>query len=181
MSKLILFEIVTLDGFFADEEGTQEWHKPGKEVDAFALEQMKTAKAMVFGRKTHEYMATYWPTEKGIQAEPEIAGYMNKLPKIVFSRNGRYTKQWQNSRLAAQPLKKEIESLKKEYNGNIFVFGSADLVDGLVKENLIDEFRLLVNPEVIVEGIPLFKSKISMKLSEIKSFPDNEVLMIYTK
>lgn len=173
--------MVTLNEFFADEEGTQEWHKPGKEVDAFALEQMKTAKAMVFGRKTHELMATFWPTEEGKQAEPEIAEYMNKLPKIVFSRSGRYARQWQNSRLTTQPLKEEIESLKKEHKGNIFVFGSADLVDNLVKENLIDEFRLLVDPEVIGRGSPLFRRKISLNLSEVKSFPDNEVLIIYTK
>ncbi len=86
VSKLIMWNMVTLDGYF---EGAKKWDLDfhnivwGDELDQFSIEQLKQCNALVFGRVTYEGMAAYWTTA---QSEPgEVADFMNKIPKIVFS------------------------------------------------------------------------------------------------
>src|SRR5688572_29526951 len=84
MRKLIMWNVITLDGYF---EGVKNWELPwheqvwGEELKQFSLEQLKSADMLVFGRVTYEGMAAYWQTARGA-----IADYMNSLPKVVCSR-----------------------------------------------------------------------------------------------
>ncbi len=85
MRKLILWNIITLDGYF---EGNQNWDLPfhtvvwGQELEKLSIEQLHSADYLVFGRVTYEGMAAYWTKEEG-----EIADLMNRIPKLVFSKN----------------------------------------------------------------------------------------------
>ena len=87
MRNLIMWNLVTLDGYF---EGAKSWdldwhnYAWGEELERFSIEQLKTIDALLFGRVTYEGMASYWTTAKGEVAESADA--MNRIPKIVFSK-----------------------------------------------------------------------------------------------
>lgn len=155
MSKLIIWNLVTLDGYF---EGEKPWDMDfhnkawGTELQALSEEFGREAEALVFGRRTYEGMASYWKT-----AEPgTITSYMNALPKLVASRTLTEA-DWNNSRVTAD-IAGELKRLKAGSSKNLYIFGSADLMDSLLGEQgLIDELMLCVVPVLAGKGNPLFK------------------------
>ncbi|WP_018992791.1 dihydrofolate reductase family protein [Aromatoleum toluclasticum] len=153
MRKLIMWNLVTLDGYF---EGAKSWDLPwhervwGEELERFSLEQLESADALLFGRVTYEGMAAYWQTEQG-----NIADYMNSLPKVVCSRTLQ-TAAWNNTTLVKDKVAEEVARLKQQGNGNIFVFGSADLSRTLMNEGLFDEYRIGIAPVIHGSGRLLF-------------------------
>ncbi len=169
MSKLIMWNIITLDGYF---EGEKNWELPfleivwGSEMERFSLEQLNSTDYLVFGRTTYEGMAAYWKTAQG-----EIADFMNKLPKIVCSRTLNSV-DWNNSILIKENVADEIAKLKAKGNKDMYVFGSANLSETLIKENLFDEYRICIAPVIAGKGRYLFpKGLPERKLSLISSEP----------
>jgi dihydrofolate reductase len=169
MAKLIMWNIITLDGYF---EGEKNWdlsfHETiwGPEAERFSLDQLYSCSYLVFGRVTFEGMADYWKTAKG-----EIADLMNALPKIVCSRTLNRA-DWNNSVLIKENVAGEIASLKKKNEKDMYVFGSANLSETLIKENLIDEYRICIAPVIAGKGRPLFAHGLpAKKLSLVSSQP----------
>lgn len=169
MGKLIMWNVITLDGYF---EGENNWDLSfhelvwGSETEQLSLEQLNSADYLVFGRTTYEGMAAYWKNEKG-----EIADFMNKLPKIVCSRT-LHSVDWTNSILLKENVADEIANLKAKGNKDMYVFGSANLSETLIKENLFDEYRICVAPVIAGKGRYLFpKGLPEQKLSLISSQP----------
>jgi dihydrofolate reductase len=113
MRKITLFNMTTLDGFFADASGAIDWHVVDEEFLAFAIEQLEPVDTLLFGRKTYRLMADYWPTEAAIQSDPIIAAKMNRTPKIVFSRTLE-TVEWAHSRLVKDKAAEEVSALKQQ-------------------------------------------------------------------
>jgi dihydrofolate reductase len=181
MSKLILFNMITLNGFFAGPNGEIDWHNVDEEFNRFAIEQLDSAQGLVFGRVTYQLMASYWPTPSGIKDDPIVADKMNHLPKTVFSRT-LANADWNNTRLVKDHVAEEITKMKQAAGKDLFLFGSADLASTLTRFGLIDEYRLLVNPVVLGSGIPLFKGtpgKLDLKLERTKTFDSGNVLLYY--
>jgi dihydrofolate reductase len=111
-------------------------------------------------------MAAYWKTAQG-----EIADFMNKLPKIVCSRTLNSV-DWNNSILIKENVADEIAKLKAKGNKDMYVFGSANLSETLIKENLFDEYRICIAPVITGKGRYLFpKGLPERKLSLISSQP----------
>lgn len=169
MGKLIMWNIITLDGYF---EGEKSWELSfheiawGPEMERFCLEQLDNTSHFIFGRTTYEGMAAYWKT-----AEGKIADYMNKLPKIVCSRTLHST-DWNNSVIIKEDVASEIAKLKAKSNKDLYVFGSANLSETLMRENLFDEYRIAIAPVIIGKGRYLFPKEIpTQKLSLISSQP----------
>ena len=167
MSKLIMWNIITLDGYF---EGEKNWELPfhqlvwSDEMERFCLEQLNSTSYLVFGRITYEGMAAYWKTEEG-----EIADFMNNLPKIVCSRTLN-SADWNNSTLIKENVANEIATLKAKSNKDMYVFGSANLCETLIRENLIDEYRIGIAPVIAGKGKYLFPEGLpEKKLSLISS------------
>ena len=158
MRKLIMWNIITLDGYF---EGDKNWdlhfHEIiwGPELEKKCIEQLKTADYLVFGRITYEGMAAYWKTEKG-----EIAELMNKIPKLVCSRTLNSV-DWNNSTLVKGNTSEEISKLKAQGCGEMYVFGSANLSETFINDNLFDEYRIGVAPIIAGSGRPLFQKGIA--------------------
>lgn len=154
MRKLVMWNLVTLDGFF---EGPKSWdlgfHEQvwGEELERFSIEQFASIGALVFGRVTYEGMASYWTTAKG-----EIADFMNSVSKVVFSRTLSKA-DWNNTRLLKASPEQEIAKMKREQGKDLYIFGSADLSSTLARKRLIDEYRLCLVPVVLGAGKPLFK------------------------
>lgn len=154
MRKLIMWNIITLDGNF---EGDQTWDLPfheivwGDELEKLSLEQLHAADYLVFGRVTYEGMASYWTNAKG-----EIADLMNELPKLVVSRTLK-SADWNNSTLISGNASAEIGRIKGQGDGDMYVFGSANLSETLVADNLFDEYRIGIAPVILGHGRPLLK------------------------
>jgi dihydrofolate reductase len=177
MGKLIMWNMVTLDGFF---EGTKSWDIDfhnlvwGDELEQFSIDQLKLADSLVFGRVTYEGMASYWMSGTGT-----IADFMNSIPKQVFSRTLK-SAEWNNSRVV--PDAREMGRIKSQAGGNIMVFGSGNLSAALADQNLFDEYRLCVVPVVLGEGNPLFKPSSQqrpMKLLSSRTLRTGAVILHY--
>ncbi|MGD9555785.1 MAG: dihydrofolate reductase family protein [Mangrovibacterium sp.] len=153
MRKLIMWNIITLDGYF---EGKENWdlsfHETvwGEELEKLSIEQLHSADYLVFGRVTYEGMAAYWT-----KAEGEIAELMNEIPKLVVSRTLK-TAGWNNSTLIRENVSSEISRLKAESGKDMYVFGSARLSETFINDGLFDEYRIGIAPVILGSGRPLF-------------------------
>ena len=179
MSKLIMWNLMTLDGFFDGAENwALDWHQYawGEELERLSIEQLHAADMLLFGRVTYEGMAAYWKKAQG-----EVASYMNSLPKAVFSRTLDKV-DWHNTKLLKGDVKKEVEALKRAGDKNIFVFGSGGLSATLLEEGLYDEYRLCLVPVVLGCGKQLFGRKLSrlrMKLLDSRPLASGSMLLRY--
>lgn len=181
MRKIISFNMVTLDGFFEGPNREIDWHNVDGEFNEFAIQQTGAFEVLLFGRVTYQMMASYWPTPQAIKNDPIVAGIMNRLPKIVFSKTLDKA-EWNNTRLIKDHIAEEILKLKQQPGKDMAVFGSANLLSALMQMDLIDEHRLMVNPVVLGKGHPLFKSTkdiLRLKLIQTRTFGNGNVLLCY--
>lgn len=181
MRNLFLFMMVTLDGFFEGPDHSIDWHNVDEEFNDFAIDQLDEIDTLLFGRVTYEGMASYWPTPVAIEDDPVVAGKMNAIPKIVFSRTLDRA-DWSNSRLVKENIAEEISQLKQQPGRDLAIFGSANLTMSLLQMGLVDELRLMVNPVVLGEGKPLFADiheKLNLKLIKTRVFRSGNVLLCY--
>lgn len=155
-----MWNVITLDGYF---EGNQNWdlsfHEDiwGEELERLSIEQLHAADYLVFGRVTYEGMADYWT-----KAEGEIADLMNKIPKIVFSKTLQ-SADWNNTTLIRENASAEVKKLKELNGKDMYVFGSANLSETFVKDDLFDEYRIGIAPVILGSGRPLFRQGIPPK------------------
>ncbi len=173
--------MVTLDGFFEGSTHEIDWHNVDGEFNEFAIEQIGTVDVLLFGRVTYQMMASYWPTPSVIANDPIVAGQMNRVPKIVFSRTLEKA-EWNNTRLIKDHIAEEIMTLKQQPGKDLALFGSANLMSTLMQLDLIDEHRVMVNPVILGSGNPLFKrtkDKRNLKLIKTKTFSNGNVLLCY--
>ncbi|MGG6896350.1 MULTISPECIES: dihydrofolate reductase family protein [Rhizobium] len=155
MRKLVVWNLMTLDGYF---EGTKPWDLDfhmlawGDELERYATDLGKEGDLLIFGRKTYEGMAAYWSTAT---ETPAIAAYMNGIAKIAASRTLDKA-DWNNTRVVGD-IAAEVKTLKEEPGKTMFVFGSAEVTDVLLKADLVDEIRICLVPVVLGSGNPHFK------------------------
>lgn len=184
MRKIVAFEQVSLDGFFVDAKGDMSWaHKQDAEWNAFTAGNAGGDGALLFGRKTYEMMAGFWPTPMAMQAMPDVAQGMNNLPKIVFSRTLDSTS-WQNTTLVKGDLVTTMRAMKEEAGPDMVILGSGSIVAQLAAEGLIDEFQIIVNPLVLGAGRTLFEGvvdKVPLKLLKTREFKNGNVILYYAR
>jgi dihydrofolate reductase len=178
MAKLIVWNILSLDGYF---EGETKWDLSmhefvwGPELEAMSNEFGEKAATLVFGRVTYEGMRDYWTAAT---AEPStVTTYMNALPKLVASRT-QTTSEWNNTRLT-DDIEGEITRLRKESIKDLYIFGSADLTHSLLKAGLVDELMFCYAPLAIGKGNPFFKDKIKVDLIEARGLSNGGVIVRY--
>jgi dihydrofolate reductase len=181
MRKLIWFNMATVDGFFAGPNAEIDWHRVDDEFNQFAIDQLKSAGGLLFGRVTYEIMASYWPTSLATANDPVVAAKMNSLLKVVFSRSLEGAG-WNNTRLLRENIPGEVAQLKQERGKDLFLLGSARLAATLIQTRLIDEYRIMVNPVVLGCGQPLFqgvKERLGLRLLGTRTFHNGNVLLRY--
>lgn len=165
MRKLIVWTLMTLDGYF---EGEEKWDLDfhslawGDDLENFILEQTREVGTLLFGRVTYEGMAAHWKNAAG-----EVADFMNTAEKFVASNRLKETT-WANSRILPGTLADSIDTLKQENGKDIFVFGSAELTAALLRYGLVDEFRLGIVPVILGAGTPLFRSENMQQQMKLK-------------
>jgi dihydrofolate reductase len=181
MRKLFAFNMISLDGFFEGPDHDINWHTVDNEFNDFAIEQTSAVGALLFGRVTYQLMESYWPTPDALKDDPEIAGLMNSLPKIVVSKTLEKA-EWNNTRIIKDNLQEEILNLKKQPGKDLAVFGSANLLSTLMQMDLVDEHRVIVNPLLLGQGTPLFKrmdGRFNLRLLKSRTFQSGNILLCY--
>jgi dihydrofolate reductase len=184
MRKLIVFNHLSLDGYFVDGAGDMSWAKADHqdaEWDAFVAENASGGGVLVFGRVTYELMAGFWPTPFAIENMPAVAAGMNSMPKVVFSRTLDQVS-WNNTTLARGDLATEARKMKQWAGEDMAILGSGSIVSQLAQEGLIDEYHVVVNPVVLGKGRTMFdgvKEKLRLKLTKSRAFGNGNVLLVY--
>jgi dihydrofolate reductase len=178
MRRVVLQMGVTLDGYVAGPGGEGDWGLPAEHPDvrAWKVASLRKVGTHIMGRVTYEQMAEHWPN-----ASDDHATFMNNLPKVVFSKT-LPTAEWAGSRIARGDLAEEIAALKAESGGEIMAHGGAAFVQALSRLGLIDEYRLVMLPVVLGNGLPLctdLAKPLRVDLAEAKSFPDGTVIHVY--
>ncbi len=183
MRRLTVFNQQSIDGYFCSRDGDVSWtHATGGEDRAFREFSEANARSnntLVFGRKTYEMMASFWPSPMAAQQFPVLAAQMNALAKIVFSRTlDRAT--WNNTTIASGDLVTEIRRLKSEPGKDLTILGSGSLVAQLVHAGLVDELGIMVIPIVLGAGRSMFGADVTtMTLTKTQAFHNGRVYLRY--
>ena len=185
MARLMVFNSVTLDGYFTDARGDIAWAHAGgddPEWQAFVAGNASRGQGrLVFGRKTYEMMAGFWPTPAAREQMPEVAEGMNSMPKIVFSRTLSGV-DWPNTRLVKGDPAAEVRRLKADGGPDMVVLGSGTIVAQLTGAGLVDELQMVVCPVVLGSGRTMFdgvKSAPALSLKTARPFRNGKVVLTY--
>jgi dihydrofolate reductase len=182
MRSVAMFNSVSLDGFFTDGSGDMSWaHSQDPEWQQFTSANAGGEAELLFGRKTYEMMASFWPTPQALQTMPAVAKAMNAMRKTVFSRTLKEAT-WQNSRIAKGDLVSEVRRMKEEAGPDILIMGSGQIVAQLTQAGLIDDYQFVTVPLVIGRGRPLFEgvtARPRLRLTKTRSFSNGNVVSWY--
>jgi len=178
--KLVLMMGVSLDGLVARSGtfGAGDWGVPPEDpaLTARKLDWLHDAGLHLMGRVTYEEMAGFWPT-----ADHQYAAPMNDIPKVVFSKT--LTKaDWPQSTIASGDLAEEINALKREPGKDLIAWGGAAFAQSLSRLRLVDEYRLVLQPVALGDGLPLFAGLTApfvLGLVEARAYADGAVLHVY--
>jgi dihydrofolate reductase len=186
MGRIVVTEFISLDGVIEAPGGGEDYKyggwtfeiDRGDEGNQFKLEETMSSAALLLGRRTYEGFASAWPERDG-----EFADKFNTMPKYVVSSTLR-DPQWTNSTVLSGGLVDEITKLRKEQDGDIVVHGSAQLVQALIENDLVDELRLMVFPVVLGTGKRLFgetADKKRLRLSSSQVVGDGVAVQVYAR
>lgn len=195
MRRIVMFNHVTTDGYFAGADGGLSWVVPDDDVARAGLEGMPECDTILFGRRTYEMFEAFWPhalddspasedphsPERRSETVRAMAVWINEATKIVFSRS-RTELPWANSHAVPTLDPQAVEAMKREPGGDMMIFGSGSIVSQLTRHGLIDEYQFVVSPVLIgggrtmLEGLP---TAVSLRLQEAKPVDSGVVLLRY--
>ena len=195
MRRIVVFDNVTADGYFADPRGSLDWVIPSDEVFRTAAESNQDIDTMLFGRRTYDMFEEFWPhalDDPETAPDPHTAGrrsavnremavWINETNKIVFSRTRKQVT-WKHSQLIPELEPKTIEAMKAGPGKDMIVFGSGSLVAQLTEHGLIDEYVLVVNPILLGGGRPFLSglsSRRPLELRQATDYKSGHVLLRY--
>lgn len=180
-----MFNMISIDGFFAGEDGNIDWHVTDKDFDTFAVEFNKNVDTVLFGRTTYQLFESYWPVAltapETSDDDRTIAKIIENAEKHVFSKSLESVT-WNNSVLHKELDPHFIKHLKEQEGGDIVIWGSGTICSQLTKENLIDEFVFMINPVLLGRGKSLFKELVENKTldrTDVKLYSSGNILVTY--
>ena len=192
MRPVVVSTFVTLDGVMQAPGGGEEdteggfphggWQMPlfDEEFGRLVDEEYGTIAGFLFGRKTYEIFADYWPNAT---EDLEIAKILNTLPKYVWSRTLERA-EWHNSHLMRGDLVEEVTRLKEQPGeGILAVVGSGRFAQSLMRHNLVDGYTLWVHPLVLGSGKRLFEDvpRMDLALTDVRRTPKGVVVLRYRR
>jgi dihydrofolate reductase len=186
VGRIVVTEFVSLDGVMEAPGGGEDFEHAGwtfeidrgEEGNKFKLDETMSSEALLLGRATYEGFAASWPSRDG-----EFADKFNTMPKHVVS-STLTDPEWTNSSVVSGDLAEGVAGLKKQYDGDIVVHGSAQLVQALVEQDLVDELRLMLFPVVLGQGKRLFgatSDKKPLQLADSKVVGDGVAILVYRR
>jgi dihydrofolate reductase len=174
--KIVVSMMVSLDGYVEAPDPTEYWHNWNEEMDSYMMSYFETVDTFIYGRKSYEEMLEYWPAQSG-----EFADVMNLTPKLVFSRSLQ-SLEW-NSILLDEIDPDNFRQVLQEEGKDLVIFAGPDLIRSFRTHDLIDEYRLIINPLILGGGKKLFQdveSTENLKLISSRQFDCGNILLIYT-
>jgi dihydrofolate reductase len=187
MRRIVVVEFLTLDGVMQapgdpDEDRTGGFEAGGWQRDYFddalgsvIIGGLGDTGGFLLGRRTYEIFAAHWPKQP---AEDPLAGTFNELPKWVVSTTLREPLPWGNSTLISGDVPAGVEALRAGDGKAIQVIGSGDLVQTLIRHDLVDELRLMVHPIVLGKGKRLFRDDVARRLRLVEATPTSTGVLI---
>lgn len=183
MGKIVLFMHSSLDGFAAGTKGEMNWIHVDQEIFDYVAERIAATNTALYGRTTFEMMESYWPTAANqpgaSKHDIEHAAWYKTAHKIVLSNTLDQTK-FANTTVIGANYATELRKIKQETSGEILLFGSPSTAHALLKESLIDECWLFINPVLLGGGIPVFEgiqAKQPLKLVKTQVFSSGVVCL----
>lgn len=185
MGRIVVTEFVSLDGVMEAPGGGEDYKhagwtfeiERGDEGNEFKLKEARDAEALLLGRVTYEGFAAAWPSRTG-----EFADKFNGMAKYVVSSTIDGA-EWNNTTVLRGDVVQAISELKERTSGDIYVHGSARLVQTLLENDLVDQLNLMVFPVVLGSGKKLFgetTDKKGLKLASSKIVGDGVAILVYT-
>jgi dihydrofolate reductase len=186
VGTIVVTEFISLDGVVEAPGGGEGFKhggwsfeiSRGEEGDKFKLDETMSSEALLLGRVTYEGFAKAWPSRTD---EFGFANKFNSMPKYVIS-STLDDPEWNNSTVLKSDVVDEVTKLKQEQDGDIVVHGSPQLVQTLIENDLVDEYRLMVFPVVLGSGKRLFgetTDKKSLRLVDSKVVGDGVSILVY--
>jgi dihydrofolate reductase len=194
MRKIVLSMMVSLDMQIARADGNLDWFRSDTEFEVEMLRLLRAVDGMIFGRVSYELLSQYWPTAGSSDAEApggfsskevgkEFARLMNNVPKIVYSRTLK-SADWNPVTLIDEVDAVEVNRLKRQPGRDLVLFAGANLASEFVRQDLIDEYRLMVHPLTIGNGIALFQGPTAehpLELQRARPLPCGVTLLQYAR
>jgi dihydrofolate reductase len=193
--RILAFDWLTADGYFAASDGSLNWVVPDDEQAKAAATGLPAADTVLFGRRTYELFEGFWrhalqdsatapdPHRPGQQSREHrvIAVWMKEATKLVFSRTLNDVT-WNNARLVRELDVDEIAAMKRRPGKDMMIFGSGSVVSQLTQHGLIDEYQFVVCPVFLGNGRRLLEGlskKVTLELLEAKKYPSGDISLRY--
>lgn len=186
MSKLIVSEFVSLNGIM-EAPGGEQTHPHtgwtfksiyGDDHYAYKEEEIQEAQSLLLGRNTYDGFSAAWPERDGTFADK-----INSMPKYVVS-STLSDPEWENTTVLSGDPIEEVTTLRESAEGPILVNGSAQLVHALAEADLVDEWRAMVHPILVADGLRMFpdpSEMMKLKLADVTNYDSGVALLIYTR
>ena len=198
MRRIVMFNRVSADGFFAAADGNLDWIVRDEEVDRHGASGIPSTDTVILGRRTYEQFASFWPQVLDSPApvdphgpggfSPELHAFaraLTDMTKVVFSTTLKdVTCMWKNSRLQRDIDPDAIAAMKRQPGKDMIIFGSGSIVTQLTRHGLIDEYQIIVNPVLLGSGQPLLAGlsrTAALELLEARRFPSGNVMLRYAR
>jgi dihydrofolate reductase len=194
MRRIMMFNRVTADGYFASADGKLDWVIPDAELDKAGTAASPGMDTVLFGRRTYAMFASFWlgvlasgsaadPHNPG-RSSPEMQAFARILTdarKIVYSKTLN-TADWSNTEFRDELDPGEVEALKAQPGKDVMIFGSGSIVSQLTQHGLIDDYQFIVSPLLLGTGKPLIRdisTRVQLKLAEAKPYASGNVMLRY--
>lgn len=181
--KVFAFLLCSLDGYHEGPDGDLDWGLTDAEFHDWNLRQSDDIGALLLGRRTFEHFAEFWTSDLAAEQMPQIAAFMNAVPKTVVTRSGDVPPWAGTSVVDGSDLGADVRRLRAATTGDVGVFGSSGLAVSLVEQGLLDELRILVCPVLLGRGKSLFaglSERTVLTAGPTTVFRSGNVMMRYT-
>ena len=195
--RIVIFNWMTADGYFAGADGNLEWVVPDDEQAKAAVESMANSDTVLLGRRTYELFERFWPhavDDSATSPDPHHPGrrspeqramavWLNQATKLVFSRTLKDAT-WQNSRVLHEFDPRELETMKRHPGKDMMIFGSGSIVSQLTQHGLIDEYQFVICPILLGRGRPLLSDvskNTKLEIMEARRYPSGDVMLRYVR
>lgn len=177
--------MVSLDGYIEGPNNEMNWSVWDTEMEHYMMNFLRDTDIFIYGRRAYEVMKQYWPhvtTDTNFpERDMEFVHRMNETPKLILSRTLTHA-EWNSRIVHGEQMPEEIKTIKNQPGKNIALFAGAETASFFVNHDLIDEYRIIVNPVILGSGKPLFnhvRDKRDIKLIKARPFPSGIVILQY--
>ena len=184
MRNIILDLALSLDGYIEGPDGEIDWIIFDEKVASILNSFADDIDTVIYGRKSYELWGQYKPDKPLSDDEVEFYKKIHSMQKLVVSRTLTTDSKHPNVTIISDEIAARVHSLKLQSWKEIWLYGGAKLIKTFMEENLIDIYRLTINPVILGKGKPLFSSihrRISLSLKNVSQLENGLVTLVYTR